>query len=156
MGSFVWFAPSLVILNSLFGPAPRIWGLFSYPGLGTGLIVAYRTAWTAFLAHLLINTCPSAELLAALRSILRFCHIPDRNLSETMFLTIEMVPQFADIRVQEFRELPCAIATRIKRAYDKMPPALSDGYPAHSARFKPGDLVLILPAVGLVILSAIG
>ncbi len=153
MKTFIWLTPVLIITNALAGPGPKIWGPFSKLGLVIGLLIAYRLAWAAWMALVLIRTCPPAELLDSFRTILRLLHIPDRNISITLFLTLEMLPQFADIRITDFRNLPEAIARRIKNA---VVPDLASFQPsATRGRLCLTDTAIILPAAGLVVLSAL-
>jgi len=154
MRSFVWLAPALVLANGLAGPAPRILRVISRPGLIVGLVVTWRFIWAAWLAIVLVRACPPLELLASFRAILRFLRIPDRELSVTLFLTLEMVPRFADIRVQDFRNLPDAIAARLR---DTVVPDLASftSPPPGAGRLVPADLILVLPAVAMVATAAL-
>ncbi|MEO0080097.1 MAG: CbiQ family ECF transporter T component [candidate division WOR-3 bacterium] len=151
--SLVWLLPGLVLANALFGPGPRLWSLFSYSGIVTGLIVAFRIAWAMFIATLLIRTSPPQKLLGALRAIIRFLHIPDRNLTTTVLLTLELVPQFASLRAKEFWNLPEAIARRIENV--RLPASPPNDRLAVATAFRPIDLALILPGAGLVLISAL-
>ncbi|OYD15608.1 hypothetical protein CH330_05080, partial [candidate division WOR-3 bacterium JGI_Cruoil_03_51_56] len=153
MRSFFWLGPALVLTNTFFGPAPRIWGLFSKSGLLLGVLVFYRLTWAAWIALVLIRTCPAREFLFSFRSFLGFFHIPDRNISLTLFLTLEMLPQFADIRVNDFHNLPEAIARRIRNV---VLPVLPDEQPeTRKGHLKPADAALAIPAAGLIILAAL-
>lgn len=148
--SLAWLVPLLVLANGLADSGPRIWGPFSRSGLVLGLLVAYRLCWAAWLAVVLIRTCPGEELLASFRYLLRLARIPDRNLSLTLFLTLELLPQFADISVKDFRNLPEAIATRLQNVVvPQTPPEL----PRAGGRPRPADLALVVPAAGLLVVS---
>lgn len=151
MRTLVWLAPGLAIANALLGPAPRLWGIFSRAGLLTGCLVAYRLAWAAWMSVTLIRTCPPDELLGSFRSALRFLRIPDRGASTTVFLTLEMLPQFADIRPKDFAHLPERIADRIRCVVIPALPAEDD----QRSRLVLADLALVLPAAGLVLLSVL-
>jgi hypothetical protein len=154
MRSFLWLAPALVLANGLAGPAPRILRVLSRPGLIIGLVVTWRFIWAAWLAIVLIRACPPLELLASFRAILKSLRIPDRELSVTLFLTMEMLPRFADIRVRDFRNLPDAIATRLKETVVPDLASYTFPYPG-TGRLVPADLLLVLPCAAMVTAAAV-
>ncbi len=70
-----------------------------------------------------------------------------------MCLTLEILPRFADIRMKDFRNLPGAIASRLKNV---VLPALvpRPGNPKR-ARLRTADMTILLPAAGLLALAAL-
>lgn len=153
MRSFIWLAPGLVLMNALFGPAPRIGGVLSRDGLSLGLLITLRLGWAAWMAIVLIRSCSPRDLLESFRAILRLLRIPDRNISTTLFLTLEILPQFADIHAGDFRNLPRAIASRLSKV---VLPALMPG-PCNPGRvrLRPADMIILFPAIGLLVLAAL-
>ncbi len=153
MRSFIWLAPGLILMNALFGPAPRIGGLLSRSGLSLGLLITWRLGWAAWMAIVLIRSCPPRDLLESFQAMLRLLRIPDRNVSTTLFLTLEILPQFADIRVKDFRNLPGAIASRLKNVALPALMPLPDN--PKQVRLRTADMAILLPAAGLLTLAAL-
>ncbi len=160
MRSFVWLAPGLVLANALFGSPPRIWGPFSWSGLLFGLLIAWRLGWAAWMAVVLIRTCPPRDLLESFRAVPGFLRIPTRagaggwhSISMTLFLTLEILPQFADIRIKDFRNLPMAIAARIKNVV--LPTILPLPHDPKRTRLRTADAAILLPAAALLVFAAL-
>ena len=153
MRSFIWLAPGLILMNALFGPAPRIGGLLSRSGLSLGLLITWRLGWAAWMAIVLIRSCPPRDLLESFQAMLRLLRIPDRNVSTTLFLTLEILPQFADIRVKDFRNLPGAIASRLKNV--ALPALMPLPGNPKQVRLRTADMAILLPAAGLLTLAAL-
>lgn len=151
-GAF-WLGPGIVLVNALAGPQPRLWGLLSAAGARLGLALALRLLWAAALAHALVRTCSRDELLAALRTVLRFLHIPERH-AITIFLTLQILPVFSTIRVAELRRLPQAIAERIAAGGDFAARVPEPMQPA-PGRLLPADSLLITAAAGLTVLAVL-
>lgn len=153
MRSFLWLGPGLVLLNGLLAPGRGTWGPFSRAGLLIGLLIVGRLMWAASMAIVLIRTCPPQQLLSALRAGLRLLRIPDRGISFTLFLTLEILPQFADIRITDFGDLPKAITRRLKSI---VLPAFTPSQP-HSGQglLRPTDAIIILPSAGLILFAAL-
>lgn len=147
--TFVWLTPALVFANALFGPPPRSLGIFSTGGALLGGLLAYRLLWGTVMAFLLIRTCPAADFFPVFLGVVKPI-FPRRasSVARTVFLTVELIPEFASLRVKELRFLPGALAERLNRAEDRLKervvaPERTAGL---SRRLTPADLMLIIPA----------
>ncbi|MEO0020509.1 MAG: hypothetical protein ABIK47_07765 [candidate division WOR-3 bacterium] len=162
----IYLTPGLIIVNSLLRDWNGKFGL-TINGAVVGLDLSLRLLWTFLLVTVLFQSAPLDEMIALFRSIFRFLHLPEKEWSETVTMTLTLLPDFASLPVKGFRNLPEAIAERIAAAENRIKIVCSSGLDVQGCpnqqpriknqglRFRPIDLALLLPAALFLIFTII-
>ncbi len=152
---------TLILINTLLGPAPKFLNFFSLPGINIGLIISYRLIWLSAIAIIFLKTCPAKDFLFALNHIIQPLRITQNLSIIIIFRTVQLIPHFAAIRIKSLHHLPEMIAQKIATAEqyllerERTISEFTHLRPSRPPLFKPADLLVLLPATGVTLFTVL-